>query len=167
MAIYHFNIGLKQLGKMNKRRAALLHKAVKKEWEKATNDCLNDLRARTHAAKKIDLGALLRGWATKKRHGGLEIEFINTAPHHFWVEFGRKPGKWPPISKIAAWCGRKLGDPTLGYVVSRKIATKGIAPTPLMSSLPFQRFAKKRFKSGLDKAKEDSTKEAIRMAKVG
>jgi hypothetical protein len=48
------------------------------------------------------------------------------------IESGRAPGRFPPISVIEAWAGRKLGaiDPknrrSIAFLIARKIATEGI-----------------------------------------
>lgn len=46
------------------------------------------------------------------------------------VEFGRKPGKQPPMGPLALWARRKLGVPKdeadgVGFAIARKIALKG------------------------------------------
>lgn len=41
------------------------------------------------------------------------------------VEEGRRPGKMPPVSAIAAWVGRKLGVGVSPFLVARAIARKG------------------------------------------
>lgn len=66
---------------------------------------------------------------------------MNLADYWKYVEYGRKPGKFPPVDKILQWVLVKpvlpRGDsytsiPTvqqLAFLISRKIATKGIKPT--------------------------------------
>lgn len=48
------------------------------------------------------------------------------------VEFGRRPGKMPPVAPIERWAKLKLGAPGAGYVIARKIATKGTKAQPYM-----------------------------------
>ena len=44
----------------------------------------------------------------------------------YYVEEGRRPGKFPPRAPIELWAQRKLGDAGLWFVVARKIARRGI-----------------------------------------
>lgn len=58
-----------------------------------------------------------------------------------YVEYGRKPGKFPPLDKIRQWIkvkpvlphpgknGKIPSENTLAYLLARKIATKGIKGT--------------------------------------
>jgi HK97 gp10 family phage protein len=48
------------------------------------------------------------------------------------VEFGRRPGKFPPISALERWAALKLGTPGLGFVIARKIAREGTKAQPYM-----------------------------------
>lgn len=41
------------------------------------------------------------------------------------LEYGRSPGKMPPIEPLQEWAGRRLGNPKLGYFIAKKIATQG------------------------------------------
>lgn len=62
-----------------------------------------------------------------------------------YIEFGRKPGKFPPVDVIRKWITTKPILPTdngngniptenqLAFLISRKIATEGIKPRPLLS----------------------------------
>lgn len=48
------------------------------------------------------------------------------------VEFGRRPGKFPPVAPLERWAAIKLGKPGLGFVVARKIKEKGTKEQPYM-----------------------------------
>ena len=61
---------------------------------------------------------------------------MSFADYWKWAEYGRKPGKFPPIEKIKEWIKVKpiLPRPTdgklptenqLAFLIARKIATKG------------------------------------------
>lgn len=53
-----------------------------------------------------------------------------------YVEFGRRPGKWPNIKAIENWIKVKRIAPrfnNLTYLISRKIALKGIEPKELLT----------------------------------
>ena len=61
-----------------------------------------------------------------------------------YIENGRKPGKWPPISAIQKWIeikpvlprpmsnGQLPTTAQLAFLISRKIGLEGIAPKPLL-----------------------------------
>ena len=71
---------------------------------------------------------------------------VNLSLEHYWkyVENGRKPGKWPPISSIAKWIeikpvlprpmsnGKLPTNEQLAFLIARKIGLEGIAPRPLL-----------------------------------
>ena len=47
-----------------------------------------------------------------------------------YVEFGRRPGKPPPVSAIAPWARRK--GIAVPYLVARAIGRRGIPPRPFL-----------------------------------
>jgi len=46
------------------------------------------------------------------------------------VEYGRSPGKMPPVEPIERWARSKLGQSGLGFVIARKIKQKGTKAQP-------------------------------------
>lgn len=59
------------------------------------------------------------------------------AEHWKYVEYGRKPGKFPPPNAILSWVqqkpilprqNEKITDNQLAYLIGRKIANEGIEP---------------------------------------
>jgi len=63
------------------------------------------------------------------------VQMAGTSPHEYanYVEFGRRPGKWPPVGPIQLWVIRKLSPPadeldSIVFLVRRKIGTKGTEP---------------------------------------
>lgn len=70
---------------------------------------------------------------------------VDVADYWRYVEYGRKPGKFPPVDKIREWIrikpvlptadskGRLPSENTLAFLIARKIATKGIPATHSMS----------------------------------
>ena len=63
-----------------------------------------------------------------------------------YVEYGRKPGKFPPVDKIKEWIrvrrilptplanGKLPTENQLAYLISRKISLKGTKPTHLLEN---------------------------------
>lgn len=70
---------------------------------------------------------------------------ISVSMEDYWkyVEYGRKPGKFPPIDAIKMWIdvkpilprainGKLPTKPQLAFLIARKIAQKGIKPKPFL-----------------------------------
>jgi hypothetical protein len=51
------------------------------------------------------------------------------------IEYGRKPGKFPPLQPLKERAWRKLGDENLGFVVARKIAEEWIEAKPIFATV--------------------------------
>lgn len=63
----------------------------------------------------------------------LTVTLMSRLARAFYMEFGRRPGRWPPRAKIAAWARQRRLRPEPGmtfegmvYVLSRAIGTRGI-----------------------------------------
>lgn len=90
-----------------------------------------DLRAKltTDANKSRNSGTFVGSITTRIEgtpSGERYLGYVGpTAPYGQWVEFGRGPGRMPPIDDIATWAAEKLGDESLAFVVARSIAAKG------------------------------------------
>lgn len=154
---YVFVVDASKLGLVNKERARMFAREVGQAFARCSARAVEELKDRTVQAGKVDLGLLAASWEGKVGDvpGGVHAVLSNSAPHHPYVELGRRAGgAMPPVDKLSAWCGRKLGDPTLGYVVARAIARRGIPPTPIMTSQDFQRRARESFAKGLQDASD-------------
>lgn len=69
---------------------------------------------------------------------------LSLEPYWKYVEKGRLPGKWPPISAIEKWVeikpvlprpmknGKLPTNKQLAFLISRKIGLEGIKPRPLL-----------------------------------
>lgn len=81
-----------------------------------------------------------------KLQGNLYTGSLSLAEHWKYVEYGRKPGKFPPINNLITWVQEKnlLPRPTtlseankiksLAYLIGRKIAKDGIQPGGYLGS---------------------------------
>lgn len=72
----------------------------------------------------------------KVENGNNSFE-VKLSLEDYWkyIENGRKPGKFPPISAIKRWIEIKPELPTtaqLAYLISRKIGLEGIKPRPIL-----------------------------------
>jgi len=74
-----------------------------------------------------DLGPLEASVFSEIRTQGSAIEGIVSTPLIYGpaIEFGRKPGKMPPLGPLKAWAARKLGDEKLAFPVAKSIAKNG------------------------------------------
>lgn len=70
---------------------------------------------------------------------------LELADYWKYVENGRKPGKWPPISAIEKWIeikpvlprpmanGQLPTNKQLAFLIARKIGLEGIKPRPILN----------------------------------
>lgn len=70
---------------------------------------------------------------------------LNIQEYWKYIEYGRKPGKWPPVDAIRKWVEIKPVLPSayngkvptteqLAFLIGRKIAREGIQPRPLLQN---------------------------------
>lgn len=48
------------------------------------------------------------------------------------VEFGRRPGSFPPVAPLERWAQTKLGKGGIGFLIARKIAREGTKAHPFV-----------------------------------
>jgi hypothetical protein len=92
---------------------------------------VHDLVARTDAAGLVDQGQYRMGWDARPIPGGGSLG--NSAPHTLAIEYGRRPGKGPPLEPLKAWVIRKLGlsgeeADGAALAIQRKIRFRGQKP---------------------------------------
>ena len=67
--------------------------------------------------------------------------YMNLAEYWKYIEYGRRPGKRPPINSILKWVrnkgitprgGIKMSQRSLAYVIAKKIGEFGIKPRPVL-----------------------------------
>ena len=87
----------------------------------------------THSKGLVDSGAYVGSLATEV-HGvacNLRGTLAPSVAHGYYVEHGRKPGRFPPRAPIELWVRRKLGVSddrevrAVGFLVARAIARRG------------------------------------------
>ena len=108
----------------------------------------------TPISNKLDTGRLYNSidvYFQPSKEGELRL-VVEAAPYWNYVEFGRKPGKYPPLSAMLSWVQSKpaLSSPELSleqraFLAGRSIAKYGIYPTP---------FIKKGFEEAETKIKD-------------
>lgn len=81
-----------------------------------------------------------------KVEGNTMLVGLNLEEYWKYIEYGRKPGKFPPPDAILKWIevkpvlprpdakGRIPKPKQLAYLIGRKIEREGIEPTPIMAA---------------------------------
>lgn len=89
-------------------------------------------------AKGYKLGSSI---TAEYRWMGVKYQAIFNVPEYWkWVEYGRKPGKQPPMEKILTWVkskgikplNKKIPEKSLAFIIARSIGKKGIKPKPML-----------------------------------
>lgn len=80
----------------------------------ATSELLNSLNYKA----KISIEQIIIQWSAED--------------YAKYIENGRKPGSYPPISKIKQWCAVKGISEKAAYPISRSIYKFGIKPKPFL-----------------------------------
>lgn len=132
-----------------------LHQEIEKELTRSAATVLADSQRNAPKA----WGNLARGGKMIQKPGSREVLF--NANYAAAVEFGRKPGKWPPFQAILDWVHkrglagvyaatsrRRIGstermmseDRPLAFLIQRSIGKKGTRPHPFL----FPAFEKER-----------------------
>lgn len=94
----------------------------------------------TALGNKLDTGNLYNATDVyfEIEGNGNQVIVVDFAPYTYWyyVEYGRKPGKYPPLSAMLSWVQSKpaLTSPELSlkqraFLAGRSIAEYGIYPT--------------------------------------
>jgi hypothetical protein len=123
--------GLKEL------RAKLGPDLYAPEVRKAIEASLVDIEQTAKRLAPRDTGALRASITHKLGRAPLAGGFGwvgSRLPYAAVVHNGRRPGSRPPPSgAIAAWLGRRGGDPRLAFVVARAIGRRGTRPRPFLT----------------------------------
>lgn len=127
-----FTIRIEGLDKLqaNFREAGVNYRGLfRQAMQKATQQVQNVARNNIRIHGTTYQGNMARGFtvreATESRGVVAESEKYGAV-----VEYGRKPGSFPPIEPLERWAKIKLGVPGLGFVIARKIKQKGTKAQP-------------------------------------
>jgi len=106
-----------------------LPKAAKRGILSGAMRALPIMQRRTTEAGAVNTRTLLRAWKAERTENGAII--YNSMPYSGVVEYGRRPGKFPPKEAIARWAQRRMGlsrkeSLQAAFLISRSIAKRGI-----------------------------------------
>lgn len=92
-----------------------------------------DGRLRSLRGDTVATGSLLRSvrWEIVTDGRTLELEFP-LADHWEFVEYGRRPGRMPPIGPIRDWLRVRGLPESMAFPVARRIGRDGIAARPFV-----------------------------------
>lgn len=110
------------------------------------NDVVNTYRQSLEDNDKKASGNLISsiGYDIQIDGNHLRCE-LNMADYYYYVENGRKAGKFPPPDKILEWIqvkpvkpyeknGRIPTEKQLAYLIGKKISEEGIKPSPILEA---------------------------------
>jgi len=106
---------------------------ILQELERAMTESLAIVESNVVGRTPVNTGFLRQSIGHRMRGtpGAIEGEVVSIASYAAPVEYGRKPGKWPPRDAIEYWVRRKLkitNDAevrSVAFLIARKIGTKG------------------------------------------
>ncbi len=110
--------------------------AAQPEFDRAMGEALAVLEGEIVGRTPVNTGFLRQSFGSTQRRTpmGIEGEVRSIATYAAPVEFGRLPGKMPPVDAIEYWVRRKLGITgdrearSAAYVIARAIGRKGTKP---------------------------------------
>lgn len=122
---------------------------LQEELEVATADVLHEVREQTDKADAVASGEFYLGWSADRK--GYTLSVTNSAPHAYWSENGRGPGKMPPIGNIEAWIRNKgLAPQVSPWAIAMSIAENGTKGAHVVdASTPY---IKNRLRSAIQRA---------------
>lgn len=124
----NLNQYIKEVGQL----PAVLGAAVERGLASAAMRGVAVVTGEIEAVKAVNTGQLKQSVSARPISGGGEISV--DAPHAAFVEYGRRPGKFPPGRPIFEWVMRKglasneAQGVQITFAIQRKIAQVGISP---------------------------------------
>ena len=101
------------------------------------NDMVKEMRGKVKLNGSYASGWLynsFKSYAKQKTNGEFMLE-IDYVYYGFWVDGGRRPGKFPPLDDIRQWCRLKGIPEDAAYPIAKKIAERGYKAKPFTTNL--------------------------------
>lgn len=145
------NIDPKELGPYYKKLGARLNKAALRGARRGGLRAVSTLQRATSKAIPANPGGVgtggavntafyKRAWKSQPTPTGVRV--YNAARYSSIIEYGRRPGKFPPLAVIRDWAQRRLGlsaeeAKRAAFPIARAIAKRGLVPRKVMTgSMP-------------------------------
>jgi len=113
-----FNKGIKEVAE---ELGAVISMRLKEGLEEKGKEASGTLVSSIRAEAKFD--------------GEKAVVEIYAEDYFRYVEFGRKPGKFPPLEAIKQWTRIKGIGEEFAFPIARKIATQGIQPLNILNDV--------------------------------
>lgn len=122
--------------------APRLTQAIETSHEQSARETVNEVRHEIVAVGAVASFSFLNSIEKQFENRGAVQAWLagSTAPHAPFVEYGRRPGKQPPVDAITRWIALKpieIGDRkirSVAFAIARRIGKRGIKPR-----FPFRR----------------------------
>jgi HK97 gp10 family phage protein len=114
---------------------AALNGFARRERDKAEREVRRAaMNVHNEAKRRVpkDLGRLSNSITYEISGDGLTATVGTNLEYAREIEFGRRAGSMPPPGVLLGWMKRKGIDPSLEFVIRRKIAEKGTPPQPYL-----------------------------------
>jgi hypothetical protein len=103
--------------------------ATDRGTHKGALECIPVIQEETRRAGAVFTQEFMKGWSVRRDLRGVVI--YNACPHASYVEYGRRPGKMPPVEAIQVWVAVKLKiggkeNRRVAFAIAHKIAANGI-----------------------------------------
>lgn len=131
--------GLDKVMGMIERSGKYTREAILKGFEAAGMDIIAEAQRNLRNNGSVVTGALRQSGHIQKTKDGIDVGFFDTtgknSGYAWFVEFGRRAGKFPPLDEIQQWAYKKLNmdekaSRSVGFMIARKIARFGTKPHP-------------------------------------
>lgn len=116
-----------------------LARAARGAHEQGARETVNEVRGQIISAGAVASFSLLNSVAKQfEGRGAVEAWLVGSdQPHAPFVEYGRRPGKQPPVEAIIRWIaikpidtgGRSIRD--VAFMIARAIGRRGLKPRPV------------------------------------
>ena len=157
--------GLDQVLKALDKADKTVVEAAMKGLEAAGMEIIADAKVNLRENGSVVTGLLRAAGRVIRKENDVTVGFFDTtnkSGYAEYVEYGRRAGKFPPLDEMAAWAYKKfhMKDWALarsaGFLIARKIATKGSEPHPFFNP------AVKKNKSKILNAVRDAVRKATK-----
>ena len=142
------HIDPKELGAWYRKLGPRMNKAALRGAKRGGLHAVSTLQRATSRATPANPGGVgtggavntafyKRAWKSEPTSTGVRV--YNAARYSSIIEYGRRPGKFPPLAVIRDWAQRRLGlsrkeAERAAFPIARAIAKRGLVPRKVLSN---------------------------------